>query len=77
MIRTKLFNPIILVILLSTIFFSSCAKRAFHKAMDKNTVSSYNKFIKKHADSKYSSKAKVLRAELTKKDTKKTYIISE
>ncbi len=73
MIRKKLFNPTILLILFSTLFFSSCAKRAFHKAIDKNTVSSYNKFLKKHDDSKYASKAKVLKAELTKKDTKQTH----
>lgn len=68
MVKTKLFNPTILLILFSTLLFSSCAKRAFHKAMDKNTVSSYNKFLKKHDDSKYVPKAKILRAELNKKD---------
>ena len=68
MIHTKLFNPTILLILFSTLFFSSCAKRSFHKAMDKNTVSSYNKFLKKHNDSKYAPKAKVLKADLSKKN---------
>ncbi|RLD62329.1 MAG: hypothetical protein DRI95_13215 [Bacteroidetes bacterium] len=73
MIRIKLFNPTILLIVFSTLFFPSCAKRAFHKAMDKNTVNSYNKFLKKHDDSKYASKAKILKAELNKEDTKQTY----
>ncbi|MEN8119115.1 MAG: hypothetical protein ABFS35_02165 [Bacteroidota bacterium] len=73
MIQKKLFHQIILISLLITIFFSSCAKRAFYKAMDKNTVRSYNKFLKKHDDSKYASKAKVLRAELSKKDIKQAY----
>ncbi len=67
----KTFKPVVILIFLSLTIFSSCAKRAFYKAMDKNSVSSYNKFIKKHNDSKYTSKAKVLRAELTKK--KKTF----
>jgi len=40
--------------------------------MDKNTVSSYNKFLNKHGESKYAKKAKVLKAELTHKN-KKTY----
>ena len=69
----RTFKPAIIVVLLSVILFSSCAKRAFHKAMDKNTVSSYNKFLKKHDNSKYASKAIVLKAELTKKETKHSY----
>ena len=73
MIRKRRFNPIILISLLITLFFSSCAKRSFHKAMDKNTVRSYNKFLKKHDDSKYASKAKILRTEVSKKDIKQTY----
>ena len=68
----KTFKPAVIIILLSIVLFSSCAKRAFHKAMDKNTVSSYNKFLKKHNDSKYASKAKTLKADLSKKNKQVT-----
>ena len=68
MIKTIFFKPVVWISLFSVILFSSCAKQAFHKAIDKNTVKSYNKFLKKHGDSKYAAKAKVLKTDIKKKN---------